>query len=103
MGVRVTLVNTAVVRRAYPRGSASRRFTERLAPVHALLGAEANASAGAGADVGRGVGQPREVLGLGGRHGEAHRCHGDSLGKSKRGTGGGLLSRGREVRVSELS
>lgn len=35
----------------------------------------------AGAEVRRRVGQPREVLGLGGRHGEADRCHGSLLGE----------------------
>lgn len=33
----------------------------------------------AGAEVRRRVGHPRDVLGLGGRHGEADRCHGSSL------------------------
>lgn len=82
-----TLVHTAVFRRVGPSSCrpASRHLAEWVASIDALPGAESHAGAGAGADVGRRVGQPREVLRLGGRHREAHRCHGSSLGNSRRG------------------
>lgn len=77
--VSLTLLHAAVVRRLGPARRGRRAppgLAERVAPVDALPGAEAHASAGAGADVGRRVGQPGEVLRLGGRHREAHRGHG---------------------------
>ena len=85
MCVCFTLVHAAVFRCVAPSSCrpASRHLAEWVASIHALPGAESHAGAGAGADVRRRVGQPREVLRLGGRHREAHRCHGSSLGKSR--------------------
>lgn len=75
-----TLVYAAAVRRFVPSHSSKRRPTcgplaHQVAAIDALPGAEANMGGRAGADVGRRVGQPREVLGLGGRHREADRRH----------------------------
>lgn len=70
-----TLIHTAELRRVAPSSSscpASRRIAERVTSIDALPGAKAHAGAGAGADVRRRVGQPREVLRLGGCHREAH-------------------------------
>lgn len=87
----LTLLYAAVLRRVSPSSScgsgrrgASRHLAERLAAADAFPGPEAHAGPGAGADVGRRVGQPREVLRLGGRHREAHRRHGCSPWKRRK-------------------
>lgn len=86
MNAYVTLLRAAVVWRASPtsRCHASGRLAQWVTAIDALLRAEANAGARAGADVWRRVGQPREVLCLGGCHREAHRCHGNSFGGKNR-------------------
>ena len=77
-GALFTLLCVAVVGRLRASSSSSRcgssrgGVAERVAPVHALPGAEAHAGARSGADVRGCVRQPGEVLRLGGRHGEAH-------------------------------
>lgn len=95
-----TLLHAAVVRRATRSCSgAGRRLGERVASIDALFGTEAHPGAGAGADVGRRFRQSREVLRLGGRHREAHRRHGGSLGERGGWTGGGVA---REPRARSV-
>lgn len=72
----LTMFHAAAVWRVGPCGCGepSGRFTVRLASIHTLPGAEPNPGAGARADVWWRVG---EILGFGGRYGEAHgRCRG---------------------------
>lgn len=82
-----TLFHAAVVRCAIcSRCGARRHLGERVTSIDALFGTEAHLCAGAGADVGRCFRQSRQVLRLGGRHREAHRRHGGSLGERREWT-----------------